>query len=596
MKLRIRHKMAAMVLLTVVPMFLYTIWDFGRTIFTEKDRIARQNLQQARSVAERYTATLQTAIDSLAPLARHPEVMALNTAAVDPLFASLFPNYPDLLNFILANMAGDNVGTAVPSPTIHTKVINYRDRNWFTDTLSGRPGISDLYTSKLFKVPAVMVAIPVRDKAERQVGVLGFALNLARLSSQLSTAGMPEGSIITVLDRQQDILSCSQNARHIGSRFTNEDAITRALAAREGTVRSTGMDGIERLISFTTMERSGWKVLVGVPTDEAFFLALRSAGGHMVFLLMVCLTGIPLSYLMARKMSNNIEQMVDGLAEIERGNLDYRLTLSGCDELTDLAESFNRMTAARLRAETEVQNLNSSLEKQVQTRTQELQTANRELESFCYSVSHDLRAPVRHMKGFAQILLEDFAAGMEPQAAGYLEKIRTSCDRMDDLITDLLKLSRYSRADLNMEELDLEDLARATEAELRDQDPERRVDVVIQKGLTVRGDRPLITAVIENLMGNAWKYSSHTDQARIEVGMVPEQGERRFYVRDNGAGFDMEYADKLFTPFHRLHNAKEFEGTGIGLASVQRIISRHGGRIWAEAAPGAGATFFFTLP
>lgn len=587
--------MAIMVLLPAIPIFLYSIWDFGHTIFKEKDRILQQNLLTARSTAERLDVVLSTSVNALVPLAQHPEVIALNTAAVDPLFANLFPHYPGLLNLVLADMKGNNVGTAVPSPIIHTKAINYRDRVWFTKTLSSEAGISDLYTSRLFRVPAVMVAIPVLDRQKQQVGVLGFALDLHRLSKDLSTEGMPDGSVIMVLDQQQNILLCSKDSSTIGKRFTGEELI-KSMNSREGKTTALGMDGVQRLFGFTTLERSGWKVAVGVPTDVAFFSAVRGATGHLGFLLMVCLTGIPVAYLMARKMSGNIEQLVAGLAEIERGNLNYRLTLMGCDELTDLAEAFNRMTTARLRAETEVQRLNVSLEKQVRNRTMELQTANHELESFCYSVSHDLRAPLRHVRSYSQLLKEDCCETLDSQAMAYIGKIATSCDRMDELITDLLKLSRYSRAELTMEQLDLSDMARSVTTQFSSTEPDRDVDVIIDEAMTAQGDRSLITAALQNLIGNAWKYSSRKESPRIEVGMNSVDGERRFFVRDNGAGFDMAYVDKLFTPFHRLHSPQEFEGTGIGLASVKRIINRHGGRIWAEGAPNAGATFFFTLP
>jgi light-regulated signal transduction histidine kinase (bacteriophytochrome) len=269
--------------------------------------------------------------------------------------------------------------------------------------------------------------------------------------------------------------------------------------------------------------------------------------------------------------------------------------LGGCDELTDLAEAFNRMTAARLRAETEVQRMNLSLEKQVRARTMELQVANKELESFCYAVSHDLRAPLRHVRGFTEILKEDCAPHLSSQCQHHLEKISSSCDRMDALITDLLQLSRYSRAELTMEELDLTDLARLVETQLQSADPERTTRITIQDGLTARGDRPLITAVLQNLVGNAWKYSSRKEDARIEVGMEMVAGERRFFVRDNGAGFDMAHAGKLFEPFRRLHTESEFPGTGLGLCTVRRIIERHGGRIRAQGRPGRGARFEFSL-
>ena len=226
--------------------------------------------------------------------------------------------------------------------------------------------------------------------------------------------------------------------------------------------------------------------------------------------------------------------------------------------------------------------------------TRELERANQELEAFSYSASHDLRAPLRALDGFSQRLLDQYGSALDAQGRHYLERIRVSAKRMGDLIQDLLALARTARTELCHEPIDLSALARAILDELRRADPDRSVDVEIADGLTARADRGLLRLALENLLGNAWKYTSHATASRICMGREPA-GERAFFVRDNGAGFDPSYAAKLFQPFQRLHAQHEFEGTGIGLAIVQRIVARHGGRIWAEAQVGAGAAFFFTL-
>jgi signal transduction histidine kinase len=215
------------------------------------------------------------------------------------------------------------------------------------------------------------------------------------------------------------------------------------------------------------------------------------------------------------------------------------------------------------------------------------ESAHRELEAFSYSVAHDLRAPLRSLDGFAHILLQDYAE--------YLQYIRASAQRMAQLIDDLLNLSRVTRGEFQREHVNLSDIARAVVTCRQKAEPARRVDFVIADGLTDDGDARLLAIVLENLIGNAWKYSSKRDDARIEVGTTASNGPRTYFVRDNGAGFDMAHADKLFGVFQRLHSENEFEGTGIGLATVQRIIHRHGGHIWAEGKVNQGATFFFTL-
>jgi len=227
--------------------------------------------------------------------------------------------------------------------------------------------------------------------------------------------------------------------------------------------------------------------------------------------------------------------------------------------------------------------------------TAQLESANAELDAFAYSVSHDLRAPLRSIDGFSQALLEDYAGKLDATGQDYLRRVRAGTQRMGALIDDLLNLSRVTRSEMVIRTVDVSDLARQLAGELASGDPEREVDVVIAPGLEARADEGLLRLVLQNLIGNAWKFTGKRTDARIEVGMVAANGERAYFVRDNGAGFDMTYAPKLFGAFQRLHRATEFPGTGVGLATVQRIIHRHGGRVWAESALDRGATFYFTL-
>lgn len=237
------------------------------------------------------------------------------------------------------------------------------------------------------------------------------------------------------------------------------------------------------------------------------------------------------------------------------------------------------------------------LDEALASRLDELRVVNRELESFTYAVSHDLRAPLRSISGFATALEEDCADALDEVGTGYLARIRAAARRMGELIDGLLDLSRITRASLSPEAVDLSGLAEDVVADLREAEPDRSVDVTIDAGLQARGDVRLLDVVVRNLLSNAWKYTREESAPRIEVGVLDAAGDDTptWYVRDNGIGFDMEYSDKLFGAFQRLHGVGEFEGTGIGLATVQRIVHRHGGRIWAEAEVGRGATFYFTL-
>ena len=224
-----------------------------------------------------------------------------------------------------------------------------------------------------------------------------------------------------------------------------------------------------------------------------------------------------------------------------------------------------------------------------------LTSSNAELEAFSYSVAHDLRAPLRAIDGFSQALSDDYPDSLDDQGKGYLQRVRSAAQRMGDLIDGLLSLSRVTRREMNRETVDLSAIAQSIAAELRETQPERKIDFAITQGLTARGDPHLLQILLNNLFGNAWKFTGHHPQARIAFGSTQVNGVPAYFVRDDGAGFDMAYADKLFGAFQRLHTEVEFTGTGIGLATVQRIAHRHGGRVWAEGKQEEGATFYFTL-
>ena len=227
--------------------------------------------------------------------------------------------------------------------------------------------------------------------------------------------------------------------------------------------------------------------------------------------------------------------------------------------------------------------------------TTELKLMNKELEAFSYSISHDLLAPLRSIDGFSQALLQEYPDKLDEQGKNYLQRVRANTQRMGELIDDLLKLSRLTRSEMKLEMVDLSTLAQSIATELQKTGPERQVEFVITPGLSAKGDSHLLRLLLENLLGNAWKFTGKLSQARIELGATQVDGKQAFFVRDDGAGFDMTYADKLFAPFQRLHSASEFPGIGIGLATVQRIVHRHGGRVWAEGEIEKGATFYFTL-
>jgi len=293
--------------------------------------------------------------------------------------------------------------------------------------------------------------------------------------------------------------------------------------------------------------------------------------------------------LAGRKQDGSEFPLEASLSYIEQGKSRMALAL-----ITDITER-RRTQEALQESEERLRQLNAGLETRVRERTTQLEAANKELEAFAYSVSHDLRAPLRGIDGWSLALAEDYAGQLDARAHEYLDRVRSEAQRMGLLIDALLQLSRFTRAEMERDTVDLTSVAHTVAARLREAHPGRRIEFQIAPALTADGDARLLEIALTNLLGNAVKFTGPRDHARIEFGQMECEGERAFYVRDNGVGFDVPFASKLFGAFQRLHKASEFPGTGIGLATVQRIIHRHGGRVWAEAQPGQGATFYFTI-
>jgi len=368
-----------------------------------------------------------------------------------------------------------------------------------------------------------------------------------------------------------------------------------------------------RLVGFTPVAQGGKRLgtLYMASDTRDVSDALRLSGVIAIVVLAIAMLA---AYALAAALQGRISAPILALAETAtavstRQDYSVRAPKLGEDELGTLTDAFNQMLVRIEDQNRELRRYATELEQRVAERTQELQerheavrrnaaellAANQELDAFAYSVSHDLRAPLRSIDGFSHVLLEDYAAQLDQAGRDSLQRVRAASQRMATLIDDLLKLARVTRAEMRTEVVDLSGMARDIVAELQRATPERHVEFAIAPGLEARGDPRLLRVALDNLLRNGWKYTAKQPRPQIEFASTNVNGERAFVVRDNGAGFDMKYADKLFGVFQRLHSAAEFEGTGVGLATVRRIITRHGGRIWAEGAVDRGATFYFTL-
>ena len=355
----------------------------------------------------------------------------------------------------------------------------------------------------------------------------------------------------------------------------------------------TVKDTMERLLDESLLPRIGQALQHGSVEISRLAGSARWQGVTLIVVLSLLIVFGTLRLI--QSMLNPLRQIKSGMVAITQGRLDQRINLQSQDELGDLAQAFDHMAENLQSSQQEVERLHADLEQRVMDRTAQLEMANQELEAFSYSVSHDLRSPLMLISGLSQILHEDCRTKLSSQDCEALLRIEEATRRMNQIIEALLELSQVSRSELKREIIDFTALAETTCRELSALSSGRHVEWHVTPGLRIFGDRDLLSLALRNLLENAWKYTAKQPAAVVEVGGRNEHGQAVYYVRDNGVGFAVDTAEELFRPFKRLHDKKDFSGSGIGLATVDRIVRRHGGRIWAEGAEGEGATFFFTV-
>jgi signal transduction histidine kinase len=433
----------------------------------------------------------------------------------------------------------------------------------------------------------------------RDVRLAVFAGDHAQVSAAATgVMSLPDVQSLEVLDRSGNQLAHLDRPQVREATYIEFTAVIPGLINRQMEQslivgKTWGGDpdaaiGTVRVVMDETRLRNQFKrlVLMALATTLAF-LAL----------------GILAAFYLARSMTRPLLRLSAGAAALEQGDDSVRVEVATSDEIGQLAIAFNTMVdAIRTRnfelqaALDELSRLNQQLEEMVRKRTSELEAANRELASFNYSASHDLRAPLNRLAGFCEALREEYGDRLDDTGRLYLERIAAVGDQMNRVLSAMLTLYQVQQREMNVRPLDLSEIVQAVNATLRETYQGRQMELVVQEGVMVNGDMKLLWLALENLLGNAWKFTTGRDPGRIEFGMMEREGEQTCFIRDNGAGFDMTYADKLFTPFQRLHNSEDFPGTGVGLAIVQRIMARHGGRIWLDSEEGAGTTCFFVLP
>jgi len=448
-----------------------------------------------------------------------------------------------------------------------TALILYDLRDYHERTLE------DLATQS--KVVGLSV-IPALEFGDQKLATQSLAVLDSRPGIQIAAVFDAEGSLFAGFRRNPDALLPADIPGVDGQRIVDDQLLLFRSIRRDGELLGT----------------------IFIAGDYQLYERLWQYAG-IVFALM--LLALAVSMLLSWKMQKQLTRPILGVTSlarqvIEQRNFGLRATKSTNDEVGYLVDAFNDLLTEVEYRSAALRTSNEQLENRVAARTADLERANRELEAFSYSVSHDLRAPLRAIDGFSQALLEDYATAIDDQGQDYLNRVRTAAQRMGRLIDDLLKLAKVSQASIHMERIDLTAMANAILEELKSREPNRRIRIEVEQDISASGDPQLLRIALENLLSNAWKYTGKTDQASIKFGTKTREGSRLYCIEDNGAGFDMAYAGKLFGAFQRLHHNRDFPGTGVGLATVQRIIHRLGGQIWADAIVDKGATFYFTLP
>jgi signal transduction histidine kinase len=533
-----------------------------RDIDTELTAVAlarREAVAQlmAATLAEKFGRVVDVAI-SLSTRVRFRDLVTQGkwVEAIE-IMRSVPQDLPQIERLFLADVTGTLKADVPELPG--ARGTNFAYREWFQGvSRDWRPYVSPVYTRAAPpRLNVFAVVVPIRNAAGHAVGILVLQIRVESLLQWVETIGIGSEEFIYLVDSKGQLAFHSKHRNQEKIVSLAGTPIVEKLRRGERGVE-TGFDPAERedsIIAYAAVPGYGWGVVAQQPTRSSLALAARDE-------------------------------------QLRRLLIGYGFILLLCAASIFLA---SRIAIARKHAE-EDRRMKTELERRVAERTHQLDAANKELEAFSYSVSHDLRAPLRSIDGFGQALLEDCASRLDDQGRHYLQRIRGSTQHMGQLIDDLLKLSRATRAEIRREPVDLTQMAQTVTAELRRAEPGRQVELQVQDGMIANGDLRLLRIVLENLLSNAWKFTSRVEHPRIEMSSFQDgAGQHTYYVRDNGVGFDMAYIDKLFGAFQRLHSPADFPGTGIGLATVQRIIHRHGGRVWAESEVGKGASFYFTL-
>ena len=598
----LRLRAILLVLLAILPLVglsIYSYIDARDRAFLE---VRRDMLALARNLAQLQANLIGDTHQLLAVLAELPQVKKGDITGCQALFAKVMQG-GERYSALAAATPDGRIFASFPS---RDQSLSISDRPYFQRLLETWDFVvGQAQTGRVSGKPTMTFAYPVLDESGQLRAVLVTGLDLNWLGEFLQHLDLPEHASLIFADQRGTILyGFPDPERYLGRSMPEAPVIKAMLDRGEGTEKTWDLAG--GTVNFFGFAQVGPKDLglhlaVGMPRDAAIIPVRRDLERNLIWLGLVALISLTAAWLgvdlfIIRRV-NELLRVTDRLAA---GDLAVRAGPSyQSGELGLLARSFDRMADALQERDARLKEAARELNRRVRElneRTGQLEEANKELESFSYSVSHDLRAPLRAIAGFSRILVEEYASRLDDEGKRYLDVIQNDTRKMGKLIDDLLALSRFGRKVMRAADFDMERLAEAVFKELQGTEPGRNLKIRFKPMPPARGDRDMIRQVLVNLLSNAIKFTRTREFAEIEVSGWSAEAENVYCVRDNGVGFEMAYVEKLFGVFQRLHAADQFEGTGVGLAIVQRVIHRHGGRVWAESKEGEGAAFYFTLP
>ena len=473
--------------------------------------------------------------------------------------------------------------------------MNFADREYFKEIVAGREyAISDLLLSRTTRKPSFTISRAIRDEKGLLIGVVTIAILPERLDKVLGVERFKGGGFAVVDSKgmlvfRYPAIETTWEERNWLKQYPQ---FGDALKGKEvsATVYAP-FEGKNRMVSFTPIPSIGWAASAGQREEEVTGPILAAIGRNAVIAGLILAMAFFIALSVARRIANPIMMLRQYALALGRGQERQPLPVQSVSELNDLADAFNTMDENVRARETALQ----ESEQKFRDHARKLEETNKELEDFAYTISHDLRAPLRAMNGYSVMLQESLASTLDDEAKRRLRAIETNAIKMGQLVDDLLEFSRSGRTAMKMSGIDMNKLVGKVLESLKF-DEKDRLGVSVAALPRTYGDPVLIQQVMTNLLSNAVKFSRKREEPRIEIGGCEEDGNSIYFIKDNGIGFDMRFYDQLFGVFHRLVTDEEFEGTGVGLAIVHRLVTRHGGRVWAEGIPGEGATFCFSLP